>query len=172
MALENAFESDHDAVEAKRQFAQYIVLDAVIGNVDRHSENWGLLKPRSGAHLVELLAPSYDHGSSLGRELSDERRDQRLSNVRVGEYAERGRGGVYWSDSDRFGPSPVQLVRLAAPEYPALFYPAIESLSQLDDVSLNHIVGRVPMGWMSELAKSFAVELICYNREQLQEVIR
>ena len=128
LALDHAFESDHDAVEAKRQFAQYMVLDAVIGNVDRHSENWGLLQLRSGTQLVESLSPSYDHGSSLGRELTDECRDQHLSNGSVGEYAERGRGGVYWSDADRHGPSPLQLVRLASSEYPALLLPAIENL--------------------------------------------
>ena len=136
VALDNAFGSDHDASEAKRQFAQYLVLDAVVGNVDRHSENWGLLQLRSGTQPVESLSPSYDHGSSLGRELSDQRRAQRLSNGSVGEYAERGRGGVYWSDADRHGPSPLQLVRLASNEYPGLLLPSIENIRQLDDVTL------------------------------------
>ena len=43
---------------------------------------------------------------------------------------------------------------------------------QLDDVTLHQIVGKVPIGWMSEPARSFAVELMRYNREQLQGVIR
>ncbi len=171
-ALDNAFESDRDAVEAKGQFSHYLVLDAVVGNVDRHSENWGLLQLQGGDQLVESLSPSYDHGSSLGRELSDERREQRLANGSVGEYAERGRGGVYWSDADRYGPSALQLVRLASGEYPALLLPAIENLRQLDDVTLHHIVSKVPNDWMSELAKSFALELMSYNREQLRGVVR
>ena len=171
-ALDNAFEFDRDAVEVKRQFAHYLVFDAVVGNVDRHSENWGLLQLQSGAQLVESLSPSYDHGSSLGRELSDERRVHCLANGSVGEYAERGRGGIYWSDADRQGPSPLQLVRLASSDYPELLLPAIESLTQLDDVTLHHIVSKVPIGWMSEPARSFAVELMRYNRERLQEVAR
>ena len=153
LALDHAFESDHDAVEAKRQFAQYMVLDAVIGNVDRHSENWGLLQLRSGTQLVESLSPSYDHGSSLGTgAFGTNAGNQHLSNGSVGEYAERGRGGVYWSDADRHGPSPLQLVRLASSEYLALLLPAIENLRQLDDVTLHQIVSKVPIGWMSEPA--------------------
>ena len=170
VALDKTFASDHDASEAKRQFAQYLVLDAIVGNVDRHSENWGLLQLRSGAQLIKSLSPSFDHGSSLGRELSDERREQYLANGRVGEYAERGHGGVYWSARDRYGPSPIQLVRLATREHPDLLHPAIESVEWLDDTSVHRIVNLVPIGWMLESAGSFAFELMLYNRDRLKEV--
>lgn len=74
--------------KAMRQFADYCVLDALIGNVDRHHENWGVLWQvvRTGdldasemnrEHDIAgqyQLAPSYDHASSLGRELTDKKR--------------------------------------------------------------------------------------------------
>lgn len=41
-------------------FAGYLVFDALIGNTDRHHENWAVL----GAE--RKLAPTYDHGASLG----------------------------------------------------------------------------------------------------------
>lgn len=54
-------------------FVGYLLLDAWIGNGDRHHENWGIvrIKTDSNPEETEYLAPTYDHASSLGRELSD-----------------------------------------------------------------------------------------------------
>lgn len=44
-------------------FAGYLLFDALIGNTDRHSENWAIeITPKGMMHL----APSYDHATSLG----------------------------------------------------------------------------------------------------------
>ena len=95
-----------DAVHmAKCRFAGYLVLDAVIGNTDRHHENWGLLLKRTETGWKGRVAPSFDHASSLGRELQDSARDRILEQRRVGRYSERGRGGIYWSEGDKRGPS-------------------------------------------------------------------
>ena len=62
----------------KSDFAEYVVLDAVIGNTDRHHENWAWLQDQN-AFVIPRLAPSFDHASSLGRELTDTRRQLLLS---------------------------------------------------------------------------------------------
>ncbi|MEK7280865.1 MAG: HipA-like protein, partial [Chloroflexota bacterium] len=54
--------------------AGYLVFDALIGNVDRHHENWGVLeniRSESGERVFEV-APTFDHASSLGRELLED----------------------------------------------------------------------------------------------------
>jgi hypothetical protein len=51
-------------------FCGYIVFDLLIGNTDRHHQNWGVLVKRvEGSARTLTLAPTYDHSSSLGREL-------------------------------------------------------------------------------------------------------
>lgn len=52
-----------------KQLAEYIVFDALIGNTDRHHENWGFrFRPANPADRFSwTVAPSYDHASSLGR---------------------------------------------------------------------------------------------------------
>ena len=171
LALDRTFEAVDEALEAKRQLAGYLVLDAIVGNTDRHSENWGTLRREDVSGSAEYLAPSYDHGSSLGRELMDERRGLYLTENRVGAYVERGRGQVYWQNVGRRGPSPVELVRLASHEYPDVFRPAIVKLDSLDESQLRQIVDSVPEDWMTPAARSFAVELMRYSCEQLREVI-
>lgn len=157
-----------DAEESKRQFAKYVVLDALIGNTDRHHENWGILRTRTGGGWTSTLAPSFDHASSLGRELSDEKRTQRLTENSIDGYIGRGHGGIYWSNSEKRAPSPLELVRLAACCEPDLFRPAISRLEKLDDDSLRELVNRVPDGWMTPAARKFAVALMRYNIETMR----
>ena len=111
-ALDKTLENSEEAEDAKRQLAEYLVLDAVIGNTDRHSENWGTLLCEDADRRVEYLSPSYDHGSSLGRELMNERRERLLTDNRVGWYVERGRGQIHWDSVGSRGPSPLELIRL------------------------------------------------------------
>ena len=169
-ALDRTFKVAAEAANAKRQLAGYLVLDAIVGNTDRHSENWGTLQLINADHHTEYLAPSYDHGSSLGRELMDKRRDLLLANNRVSEYAEKARGQVYWNNVDKRGPSPLELIRLATPEYPDLFRPALAKLNNLNESSLRDIIDSIPGGWITPTAKLFAFELMRYTCAQLREV--
>ena len=174
--MNRVFGESEQAEQAKRHLAEYIVLDALIGNTDRHHENWGILRRErkgKGYHWVDLsVAPSFDHASSLGRELQDTLRDRILEEDRIGNYVEKGRGAIYWSEDDQRGPSPLELVRQATREYPDLFRPALTKLENLDERSVASLVNRVPASWISPLSQKFAIALMCYSLEQLQELLR
>jgi hypothetical protein len=71
-------------------FAGYVLLDALIANRDRHEQNWAILAPRV-KDSRDTLAPSYDHASSLGYNLTDERRRAFLAAPeRLVAWAEKG----------------------------------------------------------------------------------
>ena len=171
-AIDRVFKGNTGASRAKLRLAECLVLDALIGNTDRHHENWGILRKRVGDRWKGSVAPSFDHASSLGRELQDVRRERLLAENRVGEYAEKGRGAIYWSEDDRHGPSPLELVRRAVMSYPDLFLPVGKKFEKLDGKAMKDIVNRIPDGWISSFARKFAVDLLCYNFEQLQELLR
>ena len=170
--IDRVFESTESAERAKRRFAEYAALDALIGNTDRHHENWGVVRSRAASGWDVSLAPSYDHASSLGRELTDERRDARLKGGGVGGYLNRGRGGIYWEQGDRRAPSPLQLALLAVERYPDIFVPALRNLDKLSESDIVRIVNRVPDDWMSESARLFAISIMRHNIAKLQEVVR
>lgn len=70
-------------------FGGYLLLDAWIGNQDRHEENWAVLRDSSGALS---LAPSFDHGASLGFVLTEAQRTTLARDGRALEtYAAKGR---------------------------------------------------------------------------------
>ncbi len=71
----SSFTSD---VTAWTVFTGYLTLDALIGNTDRHEENWSAVKPAK-AESRRRLSPTFDHASSMGFLLSDEDRRQRLT---------------------------------------------------------------------------------------------
>jgi hypothetical protein len=173
-AIDRAFVLPKSAHRAKTMFADFLVLDALIGNTDRHHENWGILIKQVGDDWEGILAPTFDHASSLGRELVDTSegkcRSRILREGRVGAYAENAPGAIFWDKADRRGLSPLELVRRAVESYPDVFKPALGRLDRLNLHRVEAIIDRVPDDWMTPLAREFALELICYNFNELWNV--
>lgn len=67
------------AEEAKKRFWDMFIIDAFIGNWDRHNGNWGLLYNTFNDSLS--LAPVYDCGSSLYPQADESIMKQCLENV-------------------------------------------------------------------------------------------
>ncbi|MDR3228032.1 MAG: HipA domain-containing protein [Puniceicoccales bacterium] len=153
----------------KAILSEYLVLDALIGNVDRHHENWGLLyEELDDGDWDVFLAPSFDHASSLGRELQDVRREQiRCSQEGLARYVNNGHGGIYWATEEKHAPSPLELIRRAAATYPELLQPALAKASAINPDHFTQIIARIPEGWMSTAARNFALALLRYNQQQL-----
>ncbi len=100
----------------------------------------------------------------------DERRTLLLEEARVGWYAERGRGGIYWGRDTRTDVSPIDLARRAAAAHRSCFEGALERLVALRDRQVTEIVNRVPSEWMLHQARAFVTNLVLYNRKQLMEL--
>jgi len=62
-------------VEGSDLFIGYLCFDAWVGNTDRHDENWAIITKVDNGNI---LAPTFDHASSLGRNESDESRMKRM----------------------------------------------------------------------------------------------
>lgn len=174
LGLERTFTKPEGAHRAKVLLAEYLVLDAVIGNTDRHHENWGIMRKQVGDRWQGLVAPTFDHASSLGRELLDvgagKSRKQILAQKRIGLYSEKASGAIYWDKQDKRGLSPLELVRRAARLHPDLFRPGLSKLGKLERPLLEGIIERVPQDWMTPLAREFALELLCYNLQELRKL--
>lgn len=169
--IENIFEGSERMGQAKMRIGECLVLDALVGNTDRHHENWGLLTRRVNDHLQDSVAPSYDHASSLGRELLDSRRASLLSNRSVARYVERGRGAVYLSSDASRALSPLELVRRAVDVYPEILQPVLRRIKSLQDGAVTDAVNGVPRDWMSRPARDFTVTMLCYATKELGRLL-
>lgn len=172
-AIRSLFAEEH-ADGILTELAGYMVLDALIGNTDRHHENWGLLlrvqtDPRA---LTLSVAPSFDHASSLGRELLDERRTELLATGRVGWYVGKGRGGIFRGPEERHGENPLRFVQLAARAYPSFFRPSLESVAALSRSDVHQIIESIPDDRASRAAKQFAQAMIFSAQASLTEILK
>jgi hypothetical protein len=85
-------------------------------------------------------------------------------------YALRGRGGIFWEDTDLKGENPLLLVTKAVESFPKYFHPWILKLNELQDEDIAGIVGSVPVEWMSAAAKEFCIRLMIVTIKKLKEV--
>lgn len=157
--------------------AGYLVLDAIIGNTDRHHENWGLLlcpAKESNALVSAVLgvAPSFDHASSLGRELRDEKRLTILRSTGVGTYVRKGRGAVFFAPEDAHGANPLRLVEFGANHFGEYFLPGLKSLRRFTIADLDAVVNRVPDEHMTVAAKTFTKAFLAYTYESLCKCLK
>lgn len=173
-AIRALFLRDGPATGILIQLASYLVLDALIGNTDRHHENWGLLvrAEASEPSLTISVAPSFDHASSLGRELLDARRESLENQGGVARYIQKGRGGIFRTPDQPHGENPLRLVQVASRAYPEYFRPALERVARLDPARIRHIFDSLPAERASPVARQFAQSMVLSAQTSLIELLR
>jgi hypothetical protein len=159
-----------DAVDV---FVGYLLLDAVIGNTDRHHENWGIVcLPERSVHL----APTFDHASSLGCHLLDDKRAQRLRtgdrNFDVAAFASKARSALYRLETDTKALLTHEAFFGAAAHRPAAGRYWLERLDGLNEPEIAIIMNNVPRDRISDTAVEFAQRLIVINKNRLVEAGR
>lgn len=159
-------------------FVGYLMFDALIGNTDRHDQNWAWIFQGDLAVKGQYplcLSPTYDHGSSLGRNLTDERRSEKLAcadpRFDVGAYAAAARSCMYIKETD---PKPA-LVREAF-GYAQLLRPKAagswtKQLHSIDFGRLTSEFARIPESRASPVAIEFALRMIQETRMHLLQTI-
>jgi hypothetical protein len=159
-----------DGVESALDvFAGYVMLDAWIANQDRHHENWAALWDGS----VMRLAPTFDHGAALARNLLDTEREERVTtkdrNRTVAAFAEKGRSAFYISAADSRPLELREAFRAFAERVPGTAQTWLARLESVNRDDLWGILERVPENRMSETCKRFTMELLLTNQRRLLE---
>ena len=171
-AIAGAIPDEKERYEAMTTLAGYVVLDALILNTDRHHENWAVLRETRPSGIVRhRLAPSFDHASSLGRELLAEKLEKwEKEKWRAGWYAKRAPGGIYLKEDQEQGENPIRLAEFALRWRPRRVAPWLEKLHGLNLAQLSDIVHRVPQAVMPKQSQTFCVALLRFTLEHLQNL--
>jgi len=169
LAVQRLFGPNAD--QALITLASYLVLDALVCNTDRHHENWGVIIRADRASIpirVHLRpAPSFDHASSLGRELREERYKAYVANDRIDSYVQNGRGGIYLRSSDAHGANPLHLVQVGARRFPEYFRCGLDLLCNVSAEELQSLAYEVPDELMTEAARTFVSKLLARTHATL-----
>ncbi|WP_265442787.1 hypothetical protein [Flexivirga meconopsidis] len=151
-------------------FAGYLLLDALIANRDRHEQNWAVLIPRL-LDPPKRLSPSYDHASSLGYNLTDDKRLTYLrSDAELANWASKGT--AYRFEHQGRPPTLVahamNAVGLCSPEGADWWRSRIGTL---DLRELTEALLAQDIEGLSHLAATFACELLNTNLRRLRDAV-
>lgn len=172
-AIGKLFPDPEENEKILKQLASYMVIDGLVGNVDRHHENWGLVgyletNEDGDNEFIVYVAPTYDHASCLGRELLDIRIDRILtSSDGVSGYISKGRGAIYLSPSSPRGENPLKLVEFGSRRFPQYFDDVLDAVKAvcLDDIL--QLVDKIPADRISSSALQFVKCFLTYTFERI-----
>jgi hypothetical protein len=153
-------------------FVGYLMFDAWIANQDRHNQNWGLVR---GFGDEVHLAPSYDHGSSMGRNETDDKRRRILTTRDAGQqmpaYVKRASSGLYppgASASEKTKPlSTIDAFAYGMRIRPAAAATWLEQLRAVTPQFMEELVRLIPPSHATDVTIDFTAQLLQHNRLRL-----
>jgi hypothetical protein len=157
IALPSSFTTDSTIESANDLIVGYLIFDSWIGNIDRHSKNWGIQTTLDGRK--ELL-PTYDHGLALGVRMPDDKLPLDLMGFS---------GDMYSSIQGEVGGALTmnilanRLLELR-PEA-ANFW--IDRIGAIDRAAIEETFARMPDGWIGDVRAAFTIDLLVTSRDRL-----
>ncbi len=146
----------------------YLILDALVGNGDRHEQNWAVLWAKSSTSgLTDRLSAGYDVGASLGFQLSDRQRSDRLRDtVAMQSFAQKGLARRFDGDQR------TTLVDLALRASRSCSAPGKRRLAELvESVGRGRFLDVVEgLDGVSEVTRRFACEILKINGGRIGRV--
>lgn len=146
--------------ELDREFIVIPVFDALIGNQDRHCDNWGIIATKEGYRL----APIYDNGASLGFQLKEDRIKKMFKDENMFK-AFSNRSYSLIGIEEKKKPKYLELLSEIRSQYPKEIDDAVTRLSVLNKDNIVHVLNTIPTSIMSDIYKEWVVKLVLYRRD-------
>lgn len=142
-------------------FWEIYILDAFLGNFDRHGSNWGFIKENNRY----MLAPVFDNGSSLFPNLTDEEEmkeiisskeetEKRIYKFPTSQIRLNGRKSSYFDVINSL-------------EFPECNKALISVYKRIDMEKIENLVNKTPL--ISEVQKAFYIHML---RERYEKIIK
>lgn len=149
-----------------------LFFDAIIGNTDRHQDNWELLWNQVQARHVRM-SPVFDNGTSLGYEILESKMDDFFKPDKMKAYINRGRHHIRWQLKDEFQCQHIDLLLQLALKFPRLQERIWQKLSlfmpdQLHSILENFTYYNVPVP-LSRKRADFICHLVISRYQAIKE---
>ncbi len=150
-------------------FIRIMIFDALIGEQDRHEENWGIIEKLGKFYI----SPLYDNGDSLLREFKNIETARKyyegIKNFDL--YIERSKTMIYKENNkDRY--KHFELIQYLFDKFPQLVIPEIEKLKVLTDKTIEKIINKVPDELLTNEHKKYIILYLIKRRNRLLSIIK
>lgn len=175
------------------KYIETLLFDCIIGNQDRHQENWGIITPTKTSQDIKSkqnrhiswqdakVAPIYDSGSSLGREQNEDKIVQMLRDKNMMEaYINRYKPEVRLVEGKKIHYSEMVQYLLADDNYKQHTKRIIEKFVKAYDIDqvtyiVNHIDNSLPNEYnafkLTDARKKFVISLMTQRLNKLKNLI-
>lgn len=153
----------------KTFWAKTFVFDALIGNTDRHQDNWGIIVTPPTRKI--RIGPAFDNGSSMGYEQLPKKLQKFSISTHLKQYVLNGRHHITWSLEDSTRMEHAAFITKFLEKYPEMTHIMIECLNRvnyqfLKDL-LNNLVEFDVSVRLATVRSNFMLELIDFRHQRL-----
>lgn len=153
-------------------FCEYLLLDVLISNQDRHHENWAVLYQESTQSYY--LCETYDHAASLGRELTPERREILLTSKDRGQqlstFVAKARSEIFKDETDKRPLLTIDALKLALSNQSAEVKKYwIDKVILLSENIIQDILNNIKNDILDDKTKKFICKMILENKNRILE---
>ncbi|PWK08434.1 HipA domain-containing protein [Tumebacillus permanentifrigoris] len=146
-----------------------IVFDALVGNTDRHQDNFGIITHLETAQIV--FAPLYDNASCLGRELLIPDVQEKMTNPTSFEaYISRSPSLIRTGTAKRGTKHFNLLESILEGSFSKEMRIAMDKVEFLASREIEQIVHSVPSEVMHDEYKRFVIRLLTTRRDRLLQM--
>lgn len=162
-------------IDWKTYWAKAFVFDALIGNTDRHQDNWGIILTSTTTDMKTSarirIAPVFDNGTSLGWEIPRIKFSHYDDPKQLEQYISRGWHHMKWDLNDTTGVKHLEMLKKLAEFYPETLQIMLDCLNKVNFEVLGEMLEElttfnVPVRLSEERAK-FMLRLLQFRHSYL-----
>ncbi len=159
----------------QEEWAKIFCFDALIGNTDRHQDNWGIMHYEDR----DYFSPAFDNGTAMGHEITEENLIKKCNALETYVLARRATHHIKWHRKDISKMKHFDFLKRLIVNYPdmkAYMRPCINfSLQSFADemdelLKLSNTLSKPYAKLTNERAK-FIIKLIECRQEQALEIL-
>ena len=148
-------------------FIKVMVFDALVGEQDRHEENWGIMRKEN----LYKLSPLYDNGDNLLRDFKNEEFAKKYYSGQkdFNAYINKSKTIIYKEGIPK-NYKHFELIEYLNKNYPELVQKEIKNLNKLTDDIISTIVLKIPDDLLTKIHKEYIINYLKKRRDILLNI--
>ncbi len=152
-----------------------LTFDTLIGNTDRHQDNWGVIWVYENNILTpSRMTPVFDNGTSMGHEIFQNKFNGFDKEERISRYVSRGFHHMKWSLDDKTKLNQIDFIQRLITEYPVIRSVVADLMKfntsklESDIIDLTKFKVSCPLSY--ERAK-FTIKLLVFRKNKILSIL-